>query len=146
MRITTSGNGELQAMIARLNRVARGEHEPLIAEAIAPVCQGLLDEQFAQGVNPAGDPWVQTQKGNSPPLTATKALARSAVAVADGRSVDLIVSDEKAIFHDGGTKTKDGHDAIPARPILPRDVLPPRYEEPIAEAGAKVLRDLLGGS
>ena len=131
MRFTVSNNGGLERLQRRLERVMRGEHRRPIAVAVGKTSVELIEQGFAEGHAPDLAPWKPTKRGNAPLIGPTRDLSTSATYEPDNDGVTLKVEDRKAIFHQS------------TRPMLPEGTLPEPWQDPIEEAGAKVLREVL---
>ncbi len=145
--LTTSGNGGLELLIARLNSAANGGHQPGLHKVAADGCTDLVRLQFKDGKNPEGDPWKPTIEGNDPPLTRTGAMSNSVVNAITGDGFTISITDYKAIFHQGGTRSKSTGDiVVPARPMLPKDSMPPLWRSVIEEDGKAYLQEFFTGA
>jgi hypothetical protein len=118
VRLERVSDGGLVRFAAGLESVASGGWKGPVQVATIGAVEELLHEQFANGIDPEGNPWTPTVRGNDPPLTQSGALAGSARAVPDGE-LDVLaqVTDEKAVWHQYGTKrgaTSPG--ALPSDP------------------------------
>lgn len=119
MKLEHTSDGRLARLANALQGIAAGDFRAPVQQATQTAVQGLLDEQFAQGIGPDGTPWTPTVRGNAPPLTRSGALRSSARAVPgpDGLGVSAQVTDEKAPWHQYGTKR--GATSIGALPSDP---------------------------
>lgn len=142
MRISRVSNGGLARLIQRVERVATGKHRRPVAEAVGEAAVKLIEDGFAEGKAPDGSHWAPTHRGNPPLIGPTLALSTSVTAEPNEDSVEIMVTDAKAIFHQGGT-SRQGHQIIPARPMLPEAELPSMWRGPIEEAGSEALRKVL---
>ena len=141
MRITRKSNGGLERLIARLERVAKGAHRRPVAEAVGKAAVQMVNYGFAAGQAPSGAAWQETEAGNAPLIGETRELSTSAEYEPSDSGVKIIVKDDKAGFHQGGTSR-----GIPARPMLPEGELPGPWRGPIEEAGVEALRKVIEGS
>lgn len=145
--LTVTGNGELEALIARLTSAGNGGHQPGLHKVAAEGCTDLVRLQFKDGKNPDGDPWKPTVKGNTPPLTETGTMSESVVNAVTGDGFTISITDYKAIFHQGGTRSHStGETIVPARPMLPKDSMPTLWSSVIEEDGKVYLAKFLMGA
>ena len=144
---TTSSDGGLAALIARLTSAGNGGAQPGLHKVAADGCTDLVRLQFQDGKNPYGDAWLPTVAGNDPPLTETGAMSNSVVNAVTGDGFTISITDYKAIFHQGGTRNKStGEIHIPARPMLPKDSMPALWSSVIEEDGKAYLDKFLKGA
>lgn len=107
-----------------LQAAANGELERVIADAHAERGLELVAEGFESKQGPNGAPWAPAAHDYGHPLLdATGELKSSAQTLvsrcdASGHEITLFVTDEKAPWHQHGTK-RNGKQHIPARPFLP---------------------------
>lgn len=106
MKLVHTSDGKLARFGAALQGIAAGDFRAPVQQAAMTAVQGLLAEQFAMGIDPNGNPWAPTVRGNAPPLTRSGAMRSSARAVPgpDGLGASAQVTDEKALWHQFGTK------------------------------------------
>jgi hypothetical protein len=137
-------NGDISQMGKLEERIADLASVP--SRAARAVASGLaleIEEEFADGRDPYGDPWAPLapatiDKGRfPPPLTDTAAMRKSvAVRPMVGAGVAITV-DHPAQVHQTGWSGKSG--TGPARPVLPSRAMPPAWEEIIEAAVTKAV-------
>lgn len=93
----------------------------------------IIDEQFAAGTDPYGDPWKNLAKGGPSHLTDTGAMHAGVRVTSSGSDIVINVPDPGG-YHQTGTRY------MPARPLEPTQArgLPPAYEVAIMQAVADV--------
>ena len=112
----TSSNGEgLAAFAEKLRQLEKQDAINRINDAAGAAVKDRVDLEFQRGEDPYGNPWQPTVARNSPPLTGpTKELSGSVRYEVTGNGFLILVTDWKAIFHQGGTRR-----GLPPRPMLP---------------------------
>ena len=136
-------SGDLSRMGQLADRLSELAAVPsAIARRVSATIDGLLEQEFAAGDDPYGDPWAPlaestVERGRSaPPLTDSGAMRASAHARPLAHAGVGITIDHPAAPHQTGWSGPRG--AGPARPILPaRGELPESWDDAIA----KVARD-----
>lgn len=102
-----------------------------------------IEKQFTRGESAEGDRWANKADGSPSYLQKTGAMKRSKRVSGVG-GIRLSI-DRPAGWHQSGTKTADGSERMPARPIAPTgDSLPPNWAKPIREAAAEVIQQEVG--
>lgn len=115
MRLSHSSDGGLDRYARGLEQLAAGGWEDPVSDAVGEALVDLVEEQFATGRGPDGAPHKATKRGNVPLLGATLQLSTSTrFERAPGPGVDIIVADEKAVYHQ---RPRSGR--IPQRRMLP---------------------------
>lgn len=135
--------------LADIKRLAQNIHSlptairRKVAEASRKEMQSLLDEEFEQGIDPAGEEWkplaesTRKRGRTPPPLTDTRTMRGTVKAVRVGLNV-AIDADFPAQAHQEGYP--EGN--LPRRAIWPdEDTLPERYRVPIEYATTAVLSE-----
>lgn len=121
--ISGSGGAGLDAFAARLQRLASPEGQQAMNKAAGEVVKDLVLNGFRTGTDPYGNAWRATVAGNQPLIGPSRELSTSVGMVVTSEGFIIVVSDWKAVFHQGGTKR-----GIPARPMLPtRTTMPPKW-------------------
>jgi hypothetical protein len=142
--LTVTGNGELDALIARLASAGAEQHRPGLHKVAADACTDLVRLEFQDGKDPNGNKWVATQEGNDPPLTRTGAMRNSVESEVTSGGFTISITDRKAIWHQGGTRSRStGEQVVPPRPMLPTDTLPSLWQSVMQEDGGTYLRGFL---
>lgn len=102
-----------------------------VAQRTAVEIAGVLDEQFAAGVDPYGDPWADLKRGGRSHLTESGAMHAGSTVYARGKDVVVHVPDPGG-FHQSGTRY------MVARPVEPTAArgMPPAYELAFMRAAA----------
>jgi len=139
--------GDLAAMGHLVDRIADlasvpSRAAPRAARSIAT----LIEEEFAHGHDPYGDPWAPLAeatlaKGRTPPpLTDTRAMRRG-VQVKPQRGAGIAVTIDAAYAPPHQTGWEGPQGSGPARPMLPdRAELPDEWTEAIEAAVAREVR------
>lgn len=133
IKVTGSARGMNDA-VATLHEMGDGLPERIADEA-ADLIADAVDEQYALGVDPYGEPWAPLaqatlDKGREePPLTDTHEMRDHTTVTAHGNEIVMRVPDPGG-FHQTGTKH------MPAREVLPTDAkgMPPAYELALIQA------------
>jgi len=161
--------GNLSAVEAYLGQLAQGLEDAAggagqsaVAEAMAERGKDLLKEEFASKTDPTGKPWVPPAHDYGHPLLdETGALKDSGSCDvgpqddASGFQLTFAFTDEKAIWHQRGTKRGGVHPSgtrrkssvdlpaerqhIPPRPMLPAEGQETRWREQLEAAGQVTL-------
>ena len=92
----------------------------------------VLDEQFALGTDPYGDPWADLSTGAPSHLTETGAMHAGSAVTSSGQDIVVNVPDPGG-YHQAGTRY------MSARPLEPTQSrgLPPAYQVAILAAIAE---------
>ncbi len=103
------------------------------AQRAALAIANVLDEQFAAGTDPYGDPWKDLVSGGPSHLTETGEMHAGSIVHASGNDIVINVPDPGG-YHQTGTRY------MVARPLEPTQSrgLPPAYEVAILAAIAEV--------
>lgn len=105
-----------------------------MAQAAAPLLADVIDQQFALGVDPYGQPWADlVQTGDHSYLQDTEAMRASVQVQAVAKEIDVFI-DDPAGFHQSGTVY------MVSRALLPDDAgeMPPAYELALLQAARAV--------
>ena len=148
-------DGDLSRMSGLADRLADLANVPSrAARAVAFDLEGFVRGEFAEGVDPYGDPWTELagatlDKGrHPPPLTDTgELLASLEVRPMRGAGVSIVVGadGDPAAPHQTGWNGPRGDG--PARPILPaRGELPEAWADAIEDRVSREARRAIGRS
>lgn len=74
---------------------------------------------FRNGVDPYGKKWKPLTYRNGQPLLKTHIMSKSFTGESSGDTIRIGNNVERTIFHQGGTKTKEGKEIVPARKMIP---------------------------
>lgn len=136
--IRASNGSATLGLAARLREMATATDEP---DAVAPVVQELLNDDFDARRSPAGDPWAQRKRptGSWPLLEKTREMrvSQQVIPVPGGVSMSY---DGPAQYHQRGTPK------MVARKLLPENSLAPGWSARIGQARIAWLRAKLGVS
>lgn len=77
---------------------------PRIAQRVAVTTVELVGQEFDQGRDPYGAPWLPLKYRKGKPLQDTTRMQRSRTAQADGSNVRITVTASYAKYHQDGTK------------------------------------------
>jgi hypothetical protein len=124
-------NHELNDAIAKIAAL-EGLPDRVALRAAGKIA-AVLDEQFAAGTDPYGDPWADLKRGGPSHLTETGAMHADSSVSARGATIVVTVPDPGG-FHQSGTRY------MPARKPLPEQSrgLPPAYEIAILSSIAEL--------
>jgi len=140
--LSGSGGAGLAAFAARLERLASGAAKPAMHKAVADAVKDMVVNEFRTGTDPYGNAWKATIAGNPPLIGPSKDLSTSVGTIITSDGFIIMVSDWKAIFHQGGTKR-----GIPARPMLPtRSAMPSKWRTAIKDAFNIYMQNAIGAS
>lgn len=127
IEVGDSEGGGIAGLRAKLEALASGADLQAINSLAGEACVALVRDGFATGTAPDGSAWEATQRGNSPLRGPTGALADSASYEASSGGFVLMITDDKAQYHQE------------KRPMLPSGSMPPKYLAAIE----RVYRDYL---
>lgn len=139
--VEVSDSGGLDEFAAKLARLTSQDAINRINDAAGAAVKDRVDLEFQRGEDPYGNAWLATRAGNSPPLTGpTRDLRGSVRYEVTGKGFLILVTDWKAIFHQGGTRR-----GLPARPMLPvNGALPAQWSYAMDLAVKAELEAILG--
>lgn len=112
--LSSSSDGGLAEFAEKLRRLSTNAASNQINQAAADAVKERVELEFERAEDPYGNKWKDTVRGNHPLTGETRDLRTSVKVEITGKGFVILVTDWKAIFHQGGTRR-----GIPARPMLP---------------------------
>lgn len=129
------GMSGLDAMIARMRKLAVPDVGDRVAARAAPLVDAAIKATVRAGTDPLGNPWPPKKDGGRPLEHAADHIVTSA----QGPVVVSVLSGVDVYHHFGS-----GH--VPRRQILPDGAsVPPKVTAAIEKAAAEVLREIVEG-
>lgn len=129
--------GQLAGMMRELSKVPSK-----VSRKVAPKIRRLVTEQFNAQTSPYGAPWApyaasSIKRGRRPPLLVETGRLRRGIRVtpSQGAGITITVSAEYAGYHQTGTAD------MPARPIVPTNVLPAKWRAAIKRALTDAIKE-----
>jgi len=117
------------------------------AGVVSDRIEALIQEEFDAGADPYGNAWAPLAEStlargrSAPPLTDTGAMRDSVRVAPLARAGVGVTIDHPAGVHQTGWDGASGKG--PARPILPRGVMPARWSEAIKSAVSDTVRKVM---
>jgi phage gpG-like protein len=104
----------------------------------------LVDEGFAKGIAPNGDPWARPRKAHKA-LIESGELRRSWSASTNAKTATIASSCSHAVFIQRGTKGQNGKRGIGPRKMVPEHRLPLRWKTRLEAVFHEQMKTLFGG-
>lgn len=173
MNIEVTGDTDaLASVVSRIDKAVGALGKGVFATRLGTWARRDVERSFAAAQSPDGDPWAPLRRGSRKPLNKTGRLASSVRMTSSSKGFELFTNVRYAPFHQLGAKlsarwqpraksgrfkskraaaravkvvrvTRIGPGEIPARPFLPGESMPDRWQSAFEREAEQFAREFL---